>query len=225
MKKRTALVLLSGGQDSTTALCWAMQQFAAVRAVSFDIRQTHARELQSAARVAERLKVPHQVIDASGVFIGLKQNPLLQDSGDSALFSQPKPADAKFPATFIPGRNLLFLTMAAIAAYPHQIRDLVIGVSEVDYSGYPDCRAEFIESAARSISLAVDEPFAIHAPFLHLSKADEVRLMDQWGQLDLLALTHSCYRGFSPPCGDCDACRLRAEGFAAAGIADPLLCV
>lgn len=213
---RAVLVLLSGGQDSTTALCWAISEFGSVRAVSFDFGQVHKIELQCAARIAEKLNIPHQVIDVKSVFAGIQNCALLCGKMDSK-------SSEKFPATFVPGRNLLFLSVAATVAFPLGIRDLVIGVSEADYSGYPDCREPFIQSVQSSISLAMDEPFRVHAPFLHTTKADEVLLMQKLGHLDLLAETHTCYRGLCPPCGECDACKLRAAGFQAAGIADPLL--
>jgi 7-cyano-7-deazaguanine synthase len=99
---------------------------------------------------------------------------------------------------------------------------LVIGVSQLDYSGYPDCREGFIRSAEESISLAMDEKFVIHAPFLFISKAEEIRLMQKWDKLPLLALTHTCYKGEKPPCGKCDACVLRAKAFEEAGVRDPI---
>ncbi len=209
-------MLFSGGQDSTTALCWALERFDAVSAISFDIGQRHAVELECAKSIAQKLGVSHQVIDAKAAFAGIKDCTLLLGRNEAK-------AAKDLPATFVPGRNLLFLTIASIVAFPLGIRDLVIGVSEVDYSGYPDCREPFLQATEQSISLAMDERFSIHAPFLHMTKADEIRLMQQLGKLDLLADSHTCYRGSRPPCNECDACRLRAEAFAEVGIEDPLL--
>ncbi len=212
----SALVLFSGGQDSTTALCWAMERFEKVSAVSFDFGQRHIVELDSAKKIAEHLQIPQQVVDAKAAFAGITDCSLLLGKSETA--SAPS-----LPATFVPGRNLLFLTLAAIVAYPLGIRDLIIGVSQIDYSGYPDCREPFLQSAEQSISLALDEKFTIHAPFLHMTKADEIRLIQKLGKLELLADSHTCYRGERPSCGECDACLLRAAAFAEVGIADPLI--
>ncbi len=212
----SALVLFSGGQDSTTALCWALDRFDSVSAISFDIGQRHRVELGCAARIAEKRNVSHQIIDAKAAFAAITNCSLLLGKNEE------KSAE-HLPATFIPGRNLLFLTIAATTAYPLGIRNLVTGVSQIDYSGYPDCREPFIKSAQQSISLAMDEEFTIHAPFVQMSKADEIRLMQELGHLDLYADTHTCYRGERPPCGECDACRLRAAAFAEVGIEDPLV--
>ncbi len=211
-----ALILLSGGQDSTTALCWAMEKFTDVSAISFDFGQTHAIELESAKIIAQKCSISHEVIELQSIFKNVPHCDLLDKAEEGS-------ASPHFPATFVPGRNLLFLNTAAIYAFSRGIRDLVIGVSQVDYSGYPDCREEFLQSAEQTISLAMDEKFTIHAPFLFCSKAEEIQLMQSMGTLDLLSFTHTCYRGKKPPCGKCDACALRAKGFEEAGIEDPII--
>ncbi|MDH5311951.1 MAG: 7-cyano-7-deazaguanine synthase QueC, partial [Gammaproteobacteria bacterium] len=127
------------------------------------------------------------------------------------------------PSTFVPGRNLVFLTFAAAYAWPRGIRHIVTGVAQTDYSGYPDCRDETIRALERTLRLGMESEIEIHAPLMHLSKKDTVLLAQELGALDAMRLTHSCYEGRRPPCGQCPACRLRARGFAEAGIADPLL--
>ncbi len=123
----------------------------------------------------------------------------------------------------MPGRNLIFLTYAAAFAYRHGIDHLVAGVAQTDYSGYPDCREATIRSLQHTIRLGLESELTIHAPLMHLSKKETVQLAEQLGALPAMALTHTCYNGLRPPCGDCPACRIRARGFAEAGIDDPLL--
>jgi len=216
---KSALLLFSGGQDSTTALVWARQRFDKVSAISFDFGQTHTIELESAKSIAEHYNIPHTTLSISSLYAEVSSCSLLKKEGMLPVSSEEKEG---IPDTFVPGRNLLFLNIAAIHAFAHGISDIIIGVSEVDYSGYPDCREGFLQSAEKSISLAFDQKFHIHAPFLHCSKAEEIQLLQKAGELDILKKTHTCYRGERPPCGQCDACRLRAEAFLEAGAEDPL---
>lgn len=216
--KPAALVLHSGGQDSTTCLAWAMKKFAAVEAISFDYGQRHKRELLAAKKITKRLGVPHKII-RTGVFAQLGKNALI--SGDVAI-RVPKKG---LPSTFVPGRNILFLTMAAAYAYQKNIRHLVTGVCQTDYSGYPDCRQNTMSSLEKTLSYGMDAKFKIHTPLMFLTKAQTVHLMKRLGGLRLLALSHTCYEGLRPPCETCPACRLRAKGFREAGISDPLLAV
>lgn len=216
-----ALVILSGGQDSTTCLAWARNRFAPVDAITFDYGQRHRVELDCAREVARRAGVRHhRIVPVCG---------LAELSGDAltsaAPIEAPLGAAARrgLPNTFVPGRNLLFLTLAAAWAWSLGTRDLVIGVCQTDYSGYPDCRADTIAAAERALALGLDWPLVIHAPLMHLTKAESVRLAAAEGGLEWLAWTHTCYAGAVPPCGACAACRLRARGFAEAGIPDPLL--
>jgi 7-cyano-7-deazaguanine synthase len=127
------------------------------------------------------------------------------------------------PNTFVPGRNLIFLTYAAALAYRNRIGNLVTGVAQTDYSGYPDCRQETIEALQQAIQLGMESDVQIHTPLMHLSKKQTVELARDLGALDAMALTHTCYNGVRPPCGECPACVLRAKGFAEAGIEDPLV--
>ena len=214
-----ALVVLSGGQDSTTCLYWALAEFGreSVTALTFDYGQRHRIELDCAARVAEFADVPHHVlpIDTFAALGG--------DALTDARIGVAAPPEDGLPNTFVPGRNLVFLTFAAAFAYRRGIRHLVTGVAQTDYSGYPDCRAETIAALQRAIRLGMESDVVIHTPLMHLTKRETVELARELGGLPAMALTHTCYNGERPPCGRCAACELRAKGFAEAGIPDPLL--
>jgi 7-cyano-7-deazaguanine synthase len=127
------------------------------------------------------------------------------------------------PNTFVPGRNLVFLTFAAAFAYQRDIANLVTGVAQTDYSGYPDCREETIVALQQALRLGMESRVVIHTPLMHLSKRQTVEMARDLGGLGAMALTHTCYNGVRPPCGECPACVLRAKGFAEAGESDPLL--
>ena len=214
-----AVVLLSGGLDSATALAWARAEGYAPVALSFDYGQRHAAELRAAARLAAAAGCEHVVFPLD-----------LGRFGASALtddaIAVPEGPAKGIPATYVPARNTVFLAVALALAEARGIRDLCLGVNAVDYSGYPDCRGEFLEAFARLAALgtkagAEGRDFRIHAPLLELSKAEIIRLGARLG-VDYAA-TVSCYRADADgrACGRCEACRLRREGFAAAGIADP----
>ena len=218
-----ALVVLSGGQDSTTCLYWAIDRFGRehVSSITFDYGQRHRIELDCAANVAAAADVPNVCLPIN-TFTALGGDALTDDTvtgvGDVA-------ADTGLPNTFVPGRNLVFLSFAAAFAWQRNIGHLVTGVAQTDYSGYPDCRAETIEALQRAIRLGMESDLEIHTPLMHLSKKRTVELAVALGALDVMALTHSCYNGRRPPCGVCPACKLRAKGFAEAGVDDPLLAV
>src|SRR5690606_19976619 len=131
--------------------------------------------------------------------------------------------DDSLPATFVPGRNLVFLTFAAAYAWRFDIHHLVTGVAQTDYSGYPDCRRETIDALEETLALGLERRFTIHTPLMDLSKKETVLLARELGAIDAMGLTHTCYRGSVPPCGECAACLLRAKCFADAGIPDPLV--
>ena len=211
-----ALVLFSGGQDSTTCLHWALQRFGAVRSLGFDYGQSHRIELEQATKIAEMADVPFDVFDLKGLL------------GDSALTDPERPMDAahhleaSLPASFVPGRNLLFLSIAGSYAYRHETFDLVTGVCQTDFSGYPDCRRVFVESLETTLSLAMaPRDFRIHTPLMYLDKADTFKLADDLGILDLvLEHTHTDYHGDRSqrhPWGygrlDNEASRIRARGW------------
>jgi len=214
-----ALVVLSGGQDSTTCLYWAIRHFGLeqVSSLTFDYGQRHRVELDCAARVAGHAGVPNRVLPID-TFSAL---------GGSALTDErvavAEGRNGSLPSTFVPGRNLVFLTFAAAYAWQRGIRHLVTGVAQTDYSGYPDCREETIRALEHALRLAMESDLELHTPLMHLSKKDTVLLARELGALEAMGLTHTCYEGQRPPCGQCPACRLRARGFEEAGIADPLL--
>jgi 7-cyano-7-deazaguanine synthase len=216
-----ALVVLSGGQDSTTCLYWALDKFGsdAVEAITFDYGQRHRVELGCAARVAEFARVPHTVMPID-TFAALGGNALTDQN-----IGVQKDADIEtdLPNTFVPGRNIVFLTFAAAYAWQRNIEHLVTGVAQTDYSGYPDCRQETIEALQLTIRLGMASNVVIHTPLMSLSKKETVLLARDLGALEAMALTHTCYEGRRPPCGECPACVLRARGFDEAGIEDPLL--
>lgn len=217
-----ALVVLSGGQDSTTCLFWALERFGRghVEAITFDYGQRHRIELACAAQVAGFARVRHTVLPID-TFAALGGN-ALTDAAE-AVPAGTETNDGELPATFVPGRNLVFLTFAAAYAWPRDIANLVTGTAETDYSGYPDCRRSTIDALERTLSLGLEREIHIHTPLMHLSKKETVLLARDLGAIDAMAVTHTCYRGERPPCGTCAACSLRAKGFAEAGIADPLV--
>lgn len=211
------VVIFSGGQDSTTSLFWARKNFAEVYALSFDYGQRHRRELACAEKICKHYDINWTLLPIN-TFGALGGNSLV----DSSIAVQETGASG-LPNSFVPGRNLIFITFAAAWAWSRGIKDLVVGVCEADFSGYPDCRQNTMQSLQQSLCLGMDSPFFLHAPLMHLSKADSVLLARDLGALEALAMSHTCYLGLYPPCGDCPACKLRARGFAKAAIADPLL--
>jgi len=216
-----ALVLLSGGQDSTTCLYWAIDKFGvdAVSAISFDYGQRHRIELECADRIATAAGIAHVCLPID-TFAALGGDALT----DSEINVESDLDEASgLPNTFVPGRNLIFLTFAAAHAYQRGVGHLVTGVAQTDYSGYPDCREATIEALRNAIQLGMDTDLQVHTPLMHRSKKQTVELACELGALEAMALTHTCYNGERPPCGACPACELRARGFAEAGVDDPLL--
>ncbi len=214
-----ALVVLSGGQDSTTCLYWAIRRFGQqhVRAITFDYGQRHRIELACAARIAADAGVPHvelpiDTFAALGSDALTSTEYLLEDDGKDGL-----------PVTFVPGRNLVFLTFAAAYCWPRDIQHIVTGVAQTDYSGYPDCRENTIQALEKTLQLGISGSIRIHTPLMHLSKKETVLLAVDVGALNALADTHTCYAGMRPPCGKCQACQLRVKGFSEAGVTDPLM--
>ncbi len=220
MAENKAVVLVSGGLDSATTLAMARQQGYACYALSFDYDQRHRCELAAADAVASSIgAVEHRVFSLN-----------LRQFGGSALTDDtidvPEHGGEGIPVTYVPARNTVFLSLALAWAEVLQARDIFIGVNAVDYSGYPDCRPEFIRSFEQTANLATKagvegHGFTIHAPLIELSKAEIIRRGTELG-VDY-GQTISCYNpdpdGLA--CGRCDSCRLRAEGFASAGVSDP----
>jgi 7-cyano-7-deazaguanine synthase len=218
--KKKALVILSGGQDSTTCVYWAIERFGreSVESLTFDYGQRHRQELEAASRVAKRAGIPNVILPIN-TFEAIGGSALTDPSIEVAAMTE----DESLPATFVPGRNLVFLTFAAAYAWRYDIHHLVTGVAQTDYSGYPDCRRETIDALEKTLALGLERDFKIHTPLMNLSKKDTVLLAKGLGAMDAMALTHTCYNGSVPPCGECAACILRARGFTEAGIPDPLI--
>lgn len=205
----SALVVFSGGQDSTTCLFWATRRFKKVYALSFLYGQKHQKEVELALQIATKAGVSFDVMDVS--FIGhLGRNSLT----DTTMVMDSEKPEGSFPNTFVPGRNLFFLSIAAVYARERGISHLVTGVSQTDFSGYPDCRDSFIKSLNVTLNLAMDEQFVIHTPLMWLDKAQTWALADELGVLDLVRNeTLTCYNGIpGDGCGHCPACKLRREG-------------
>ena len=209
LDKEKALVVFSGGQDSTTCLFWALRNFKEVHTLTFSYGQRHSLETEIARRLAERAGVDFRLMDISSI-AGLGTSSL---TDDSIRMDEEKPSGT-FPNTFVPGRNLFFLSVAAVYAREHGIMNIVTGVSQTDYSGYPDCRDSFIRSLNVTLNLAMDEQFVIHTPLMWIDKAQTWALADSLGVFDIIRNeTLTCYNGVTGDgCGHCPACRLRQAG-------------
>lgn len=222
-----ALVLFSGGQDSTACLAWALDRFSHVETVCFDYGQRHAVELTCRTAILDRLRREFPDWDSRLGDDCTLDLGLLGSISETALTREAEIAIGAegLPNTFVPGRNILFLTVAAALAYRRNLRHLVGGMCETDFSGYPDCRDDSIKAVQVALTLGMDRRFAIHTPLMWLDKAQTWRMAETLGGSALVELirveTHTCYLGtrevlhdWGYGCGDCPACRLRAEGYA-----------
>ncbi len=223
-KGQPAVVLLSGGLDSATVAAVARREGFELHALTVSYGQRHERELEAARRVARSLQAARHVELA--VDLAAFGGSALTGSGEVPKDRPIEPS--VIPSTYVPARNLVLLSLALAWAEAAGARDIFIGVNALDYSGYPDCRPEFVESFERTARLATragveGAPFAVHAPLIRMTKAEIIRLGVELG-VDY-SLTWSCYDPGpgGAPCGRCDSCRLRARGFAEAGFSDPLL--
>ncbi len=210
-----AIVLFSGGQDSTTCLFWALKHFDKVVTISFDYGQRHAIELIQAQKITQLLEIEHHIFSA----------PALKQIGVTALTSNQEISfseKTQLPNTFVPARNLIFLSLAAGWGYLNHFHHIVTGVCQTDYSGYPDCRYSFIQSAEQTLQLALDAPsLKIHTPLMFLNKTQIWKIAQDLEALDfIIEHTHTCYKGernlkhpWGYGCGKCPACELRKKGF------------
>ncbi|HWK22793.1 MAG TPA: 7-cyano-7-deazaguanine synthase QueC [Ureibacillus sp.] len=208
MKKEKAIVVFSGGQDSTTCLFWAKERFTEVEAVTFDYGQRHRLEIECAKEIAAELGVKHHILDMS-LLNQLAPNALTRDDLEIVDGNE-----EELPSTFVPGRNLLFLSFAGVLASQVGAKHIVTGVCETDFSGYPDCRDIFIKSLNVTLNLSMDESFIIHTPLMWINKAQTWELADKLGALKFVReKTLTCYNGIKADgCGECPACKLRQKG-------------
>jgi 7-cyano-7-deazaguanine synthase len=221
-----ALVLFSGGQDSTTCLAWALDKYQKVETIGFDYRQRHSVELDCRLNVLRRIR---KLMPAWGSKLGedhLIDLPVLSKISDTALTRDVEISldENDLPSTFVPGRNLVFLTFAGIVAYRRGSKHLVAGMCETDYSGYPDCRDDAVKAFQAAMNLGMDTRFVIHSPLIWSDKAETWSLAKKLGGKELVDLiieeTHTCYLGdreqkypWGYGCGTCPACELRAKGW------------
>ena len=221
IRDEEALVVFSGGQDSTTCLFWAKRHFARVTALSFVYGQKHALEVELAEKIAMKAGVRFERMDIP--FIAKLSRNSLTDP--SIAMDKEKPAGTP-PNTFVPGRNLFFLSIAAVFAQQHGIRHIVTGVSQTDFSGYPDCRDDSIKALQVAVNLGMDSRYTLHTPLMFLDKAATWRLAEELGGQPLVDVileeSHTCYEGergrrfaWGYGCGVCPACLLRRRGYEA----------
>ncbi|MFC4403427.1 7-cyano-7-deazaguanine synthase QueC [Gracilibacillus xinjiangensis] len=207
-KNNRAVVVFSGGQDSTTCLFWAMERFEHVELVTFDYNQRHQEEIIVAKEIAEEQGLKHHILDMA----------LLNQLAPNALTRKDIDVDhgeeGELPSTFVPGRNLLFLSFAAILAKQIDAKHIITGVCETDFSGYPDCRDIFVKSLNVTLNLSMDDEFVLHTPLMWLDKAQTWELADELDVFDYIKeRTLTCYNGVrGSGCGECPACDLRQKG-------------
>jgi 7-cyano-7-deazaguanine synthase len=222
----TALVLFSGGQDSTVCLAWALERFARVETVGFHYGQRHAVELDVRPRLRERLAAMRPDWKARLGEDHLIRLDALAAISETALTRDTEItiAESGLPTTFVPGRNLIFFTFAGALAWRRGARHVIGGMCETDYSGYPDCRDSTIKAMQVALSLGLDRPLVLHTPLMWIDKAETFALAEAIGGQPLLELiiedSHSCYLGdrtqrheWGYGCGECPACKLRSQGF------------
>lgn len=226
--REQALVVFSGGQDSTTCLYWALDKWGKdnTKTLTFDYGQKHAIELESAQRICDFAQVTFDRVETKNILRSV--SPLVDTKEAMDLYNSVDEFKAGVQKTFVPGRNILFLTIAANIAYHHGAKNIVVGVCEEDFGGYYDCRNEFIQAMQKALNQGLfgeDEGLVLHAPLMNLNKKQSVELAQSLGDecMQALAHSHTCYEGKFPPCGKCHSCLLRERGFKEAGTEDPLL--
>ncbi|MDF2677340.1 MAG: 7-cyano-7-deazaguanine synthase [Bacillota bacterium] len=205
---KKAVVVFSGGQDSTTCLFWALREFDEVIAVTFNYNQKHKSEIDCAKLITKELGVEHHILDMA-LLNQLAPNALTRDDIEIKMGENGEP-----PSTFVEGRNMLFLTFAGVLAKVKNAKHIVTGVCETDFSGYPDCRDIFIKSLNVTLNLAMDYGFVVHTPLMWLDKAETWEMADSFEKLQYVReKTLTCYNGIiGDGCGECPACLLRKRG-------------
>lgn len=210
-----AVVIFSGGQDSTTCLGWALYRFDEVVAISFKYGQKHEVELEQAKKITDKLNVEHHTIDVS--FFGELVDSALTHDGDVNAM-HPRLQD--LPASYVPNRNALFITLSHAFAQKIGAEHVVTGVCQTDYSGYPDCRKSFIDAMSTALFKGSEVPIEVRTPLMYLTKAETFKMAEDVGVLEeVLELSHTCYNGddtmheWGRGCDDCPACKLRKKGY------------
>ena len=215
MKK--ALIVFSGGQDSTTCLGWALNNFDYVETITFDYGQKHKVEIKQAKKIATMLNVKNTVLNINA-FTQLNDSALINSDLDISSSHSTK---KNLPASFVPNRNAIFFTLAHAFAQKQDIDNIIIGVNQTDYSGYPDCREDFILALENSLNLGSESNIKFHYPLIHLTKAETFKMSKNENVLDIVINeSHTCYNGdhttkfdWGYGCGECPACILRKEGW------------
>jgi 7-cyano-7-deazaguanine synthase len=215
--KKSALVVFSGGQDSTTCLGWAKSRFEYIQSVTFDYGQKHRVEIEQAKKIAKMLNIPNRVLSIDA-FSQLNDSALIDSSLDISSSHKHKP---NLPASFVPNRNAIFFTIAHAYAQKQGIGNIITGINQTDYSGYPDCRKEFIEVLQKALNLGSESDIKFHYPLINLSKAETFKLAKDVGILEIVIKeSHTCYNAdrthfyeWGYGCGDCPACLLRKKGW------------
>lgn len=213
----SALVVFSGGQDSTTCLGWAKNRFDRVETLTFDYGQKHRVEIYQAKKIAEMLEVDNRVLSIDA-FSQLNDSALIDGSMDISSSHKHKP---NLPASFVPNRNAIFFTLAHAYAQKQGIENIIIGINQTDYSGYPDCRENFIEALELALNLGSESKIKFHYPLIHLTKGETFKMSKDEGVLDIVIdESHTCYNGnhntknrWGYGCAECPACILRAKGW------------
>ena len=208
VKMTKAIVVFSGGQDSTTCLFWAMKHYDEVEAITFYYQQRHDNEVEVAKQITKELGVDHKVIDVS-LINDLTVNALTRNTMDIETDKE-----TGLPNTFVPGRNILFLTVASIVAYQRKADAIVTGVCETDFSGYPDCRNDFVTTLNDALTIGLDKQIKIETPLMWLNKAETWEMAHELGRMEyVMNNTITCYNGvIGQGCGKCPACKLRRRG-------------
>lgn len=215
----SALVVFSGGQDSTTCLGWAKNRYDYVETITFDYHQKHSIEIVQAKKIAEILNVPNYLVTID-IFAQLADSALLAINKDLDI-NAAHHAKPNLPASFVPNRNAMFFTIAHAYAQKQGLEHIIIGINQTDYSGYPDCREPFVKALEESLNLGSESNIIFQYPLIHLTKAETFTLAKEEGILDLIIdESHTCYNGvrsikhdWGYGCGECPACTLREMGW------------